>query len=410
MKNNKKLLLSLILLTSLVAVACNNKTSSSSEIEDESSSIFSSDSIDSSDVEQSTSSSSSENNWSSHFETKCKDGLHDYIKCVPVEGGHKKYCEKCDLLIGEKENHVYFDDEYLYCPTCGFYDSRLTQYNLSEDFNVVVRTVSGNATRRILSNLYQAVNGGLFTLSSPSNAHSSYTDSNVEGARFYYDNSVDDGTKLFVLKETAFRESISPCKDIYTYTLSVYVGITSGTFSYTNGHITINSQAISNWLEAHSASKQVTYKYLNMHHHGDDYRVPVPGTCAIINEVTCEDCTQFLYQQVTYTHQFSDTQWLYDGKNGFDQTILDCLNSVVEEPISVYGKTSCSKCGTSFIDAPLSSFDSNHASNDGSISVSRYEYDSETNMFRYFNDYSVEYTHFDHVLKNGECIFCHTKP
>ena len=414
MKNKAKLLMSLILFASLVVVSCGKNPSSSSKQSSEQSTQPSTSEVSesSSDIEQSdTASYSSQEDSSSaiELEASCKDGLHNYVKCVPVDGGHRKACTLCGEFVGEKENHVYFNDNFLYCPTCGAYSNEMERLILTNDFDVTVKTENGNVTRKIISNIYKGLNNEHFTLSSPSNAHGSYTDSSVAGAKFYYDNVVDDGTKLFVLKETAAQETIGTCKKVYTYTLSVYNGITSGTFSYTGSHISINEQAISSWLEGHTPLNQITYKYLYMQHHGDDYRVPVPGTCAIINEVTCEDCQQFLYQQVNYTHQFSETELFYQGKDGFDQNVLNFVNSLErDEPVSFYGKSSCSKCRETFIDVPLSNFDTNHTSNDGNIAVSRYEYVG--NQLYYVNDYSVAYAHFDHILKDGECIFCHAKP
>ena len=193
MNSKTKLLVSLIIFISLAIASCGSKFSFPSEEKSDTSvqptaiettSSFSveesSSFISSLTSEQSISQPSlSENNWSSHFETTCKDGLHDYVKCMPVEDGHKKYCEKCNLFIGEKEEHAYFNDEYLYCPTCGFYDAKLTKYPLTEDFNVVVKTANGNITRKILSNIYKTTGGVFFTLSSPSNAHGSYIDSDI---------------------------------------------------------------------------------------------------------------------------------------------------------------------------------------------------------------------------------------
>lgn len=298
MKEKTKFIISVVLFASLAIVSCGNK---SSEISSASNHQSSSDSIKASISEEqsSESASSSSESSSSEEQTTCKDDLHDYVRYIPVDNGHQKACETCNALIGEKENHNYFTDTIKYCPSCGYYDKEMNPYFLPDIFNVTVRTADGDTQRSILRNTYM-YDGGIFTLSSPSNAHSSYADFSVEGAKFYYDDQIDDGTKLFMLKETSDREKIGTCKTIYTYTLSLYNKITPGTFSYENGHISIDGQNISDWLDNHISFTQVTYKYLSIQHHADDYRVPVPGTNAVIVEVTCEDCGEFLYQEIIH--------------------------------------------------------------------------------------------------------------
>lgn len=303
MNNKTKLFCSLMTLIPLLVVACGNKPSISSE-ENSSDSQTTSEIVTSSEIEESSSQESISSEESSEDSSKqpCENDLHDYVRYSPVEGGHRKKCDNCDEYLSEKEDHTYFNDKNLYCPACGYYSETMAPYTLPETFNVTVRTADGKAQRRILGNLYTSSTGEYFTLSSPSNAHSSYADSAVEGAKFYYDSEVDDGTKLFMLKETSSKETIGTCKAVYTYTLFVYGGITSGSLSYADGHISIGGTAISDWLNAHTALNQVTYKYLSIQHHADDYRVPVPGTNAVIVEYTCEDCGQFLYQQVIYNN------------------------------------------------------------------------------------------------------------
>ena len=283
MKDKTKLLLSIALFASLAIVSCGSKPNENSNSGNVSQSTSETTEASTSE-EQSSEFSSADESSSSETETTCKDDLHDYVRYIPVDGGHQKACETCNAIIGEKENHNYFDDEHLYCPSCGHYDAKMTAYTLSEDFNVKVRTAEGNISRKILSNVYKTQSGGFFTLSSPSNAHGAYNDFNVEGARFYYDNEVDDGTKLFVLKETADRVKIGTCKTVYTYTLFVY-SVTPGSFSYSSGHISINEQGIADWLAVNTSSNQITYKYLYTQHHAEDYRVPVTGTNAVIVEV-----------------------------------------------------------------------------------------------------------------------------
>ena len=293
MNSKTKVLISIALFASLAIVSCGNKPREKSN--------SGQDSQTTSDItEDSTSEEqSSEENSSSESETTCKDDLHSYVRYIPVDGGHQKACETCNALVGEKVDHAYFDEDHLYCPSCGYYDAKMTAYMLSDDFNVKVRTAEGTASRKIISNLFQTQSGGLFTLSSPSNAHGAYNDFDVEGARFYYDNEVDDGTKLFMLKESASRVKIGTCKTAYTYTLSVY-SVTPGSFSYQSGHVLIGEQGIVDWLSANTASNQITYKYLYTQHHAEDYRVPITGTNDVIVEVTCQDCGEFLYQEIVH--------------------------------------------------------------------------------------------------------------
>lgn len=328
MNSRAKTLLTLILFTSMAVVSCGKnpiKTSEpdNSQIIQPSSNVESSvDNKEQSSIVHSSNNgssglySSNENFGSSITESSsngsfssedssqpvCENELHSYVRYSPVEGGHRKKCDNCNEYLSEKESHVYFSNDILYCPGCGFYDEKMTKYSLPNEFNVVVRTADGTATRNILANLYQTSSGALFTLSSPRNAHASYMDSNVEGAKFYYDSEVDDGTKLFMLKETASRETIGTCKTIYNYTLYVYGGIALGSFSYLDGHISIGTNNVGDWLATQTPLSQVTYKYLSVQHHAEDYRVPVPGTSATIVEYTCEDCGQFLYQEVIYNN------------------------------------------------------------------------------------------------------------
>ena len=283
MNSSIKILFSLSLSFSLAVVSCGKKTTSS---------------IDDGYSSQAT--SSSEVHESSSTKETCKNDLHDYVRYVPVDNGHQKACETCDTFIGEKENHNYFTNAIKYCPSCGYYDEEMAPYTLPDDFDVAIRTTEGTEKRKILRNTYYFLDAGIFTLSSPSNAHSAYDYFDLENARFFYDNQVDDGTNLFMLKETSSKEKIGTCKTIYTYTLYLYSNINPGSFSYAGGHISIGEQAIAEWLESHTPSNQVTYKYLSVQHHADDYRVPVPGTNAVIVEVTCEDCHQFLYQEVIH--------------------------------------------------------------------------------------------------------------
>ena len=302
MNSKTKTFSSLMFLIPLVIAACGNKPSISSE-ENSSSSQTTSETIISSKIEE-TSSHESISSEESSDSTKpvCENDLHEYVRYSPVDGGHRKKCDNCDEYLSEKEDHTYFNSNILYCPACGYYSVTMASYTLPETFNVTVKTAEGNTTRRIIRNIYTSSNGEYFTLSSPSNAHGAYYDSAVEGTKFYYDNEVDDGTKLFVLKEISPKETIGTCKSIITYTLSVYDGIVSGSFSSSGGHISLNGASIGDWLNAHTALNQVTYKYLSIQHHADDYRVPVPGTNAVIVEYTCEDCGQFLYQQVIYNN------------------------------------------------------------------------------------------------------------
>jgi formylmethanofuran dehydrogenase subunit E len=285
----------------MLIISCGNKPYKSSESSDGVTSI-SEEPITSSNIEESStqSSLSSEELSSSPSKEHCENDLHGYVHYVPVEGGHKKQCDECEEFLSEKEEHVYFTSNIKYCPACGYYDEEMSPYTLSDSFNVTVRTTDGDVQRRILKNIYTSSNGEYFTLSSPSNAHSSYADFSVEDAKFYYDDQIDDGTKLFMLKETSDREKIGTCKTIYTYTLYLFDNITSGSFSYTGGHILIGETPISDWLNSHTSINQITYKYLSVQHHADDYRVPVPGTNAVIVEVTCEDCGEFLYQEVIH--------------------------------------------------------------------------------------------------------------
>lgn len=297
MKN--KFAKSLLVIIPMLIVSCGNKPFDSSSDNDKSLASSDTSAITFSSEGMSQSSDLSSDSDSSSEIPICENDLHDYVTYKPVEGGHRKACNTCNEYLSEKEDHVFYNDDILYCPACGYYDKEMHPYFLPDIFNVTVRTADGDTQRSILRNTYM-YDGGIFTLSSPSNAHSSYSDFSVEGAKFYYDDQIDDGTKLFMLEETSPRETIGTCKTTYTYTLSLYNKITPGTFSYENGHISIDGQNISDWLDNHISFTQVTYKYLSVQHHAEDYRVPVPGTNAVIVEATCEDCHQFLYQEVIY--------------------------------------------------------------------------------------------------------------
>lgn len=304
MNHTHKHLLPFLAFISLLIVSCGNNSHESIE-NSLSNSIPSESSQQSNDSTEEASSSSffdSSESSSATSETSnnsgCENDLHGYVSYSKVDGGHRKMCADCGTYVGELESHVFFDNSHLYCDACGAYDDGLLQANLSEDFMVKVNSSNGVVQRTIITNVYQIASGGLFTTSSPSNAHSSYSDFNVEGAKFYYDNNVDDGTKLFMLKETASRKSVGTCKTIYSYSLRVYGGIVPGTFSYTNGHITIGEQSITDWLSSNAQLNQIAYEYLYISHHAESHQTPVFSSGAVINEVTCRDCGQFLYQEI----------------------------------------------------------------------------------------------------------------
>lgn len=308
MKHNYKPLLSLFALLSLLIVSCDNKPQESVQ-NSESNSISqilssqSPSSVEETSNNSSFDSSESSESGSTSSETSnvnhgCENDLHSFVSYQKVDGGHRKTCIDCGAYVGELESHLFFDSSHLYCDACGTYDESLTQANLSKDFLVKVNSSNGVVQRTIIQIMYQTINGGLFTTSSPNNAHSSYSDFNVESAKFYYDNNIDDGTKLFMLEETASRKSISTCKTIYTYVLRVYGGIVPSTFSYTNGHITISDKSISEWLSSNTPINQINYDYLYVSHHAEAHTHPVSGSSAVVNEVVCRDCGQFLYQEI----------------------------------------------------------------------------------------------------------------
>lgn len=304
MNHTHKHLLPFLAFVSLLIVSCDNNShesienslsnsiplESSQQSNDRTEEVSSSSFFDSSESSSATSETSNNSG--------CENDLHGYVSYSKVDGGHRKMCADCGTYVGELEPHAFFDENHLYCDACGSYDDGLTQATISNDFIVKVNSSIGVVQRTIITGLYQTASGGLFTTSSPNNAHSSYSDFDVYGAKFYYDNNVDDGTKLFKLEETASRKNIGTCKTIYTYSLAVYSGITPGTFSYTNGHITINEQSITDWLSSNTPLNQITYEYLYVSHHAEAHRTPVPNSNAVISEAICRDCGQFLYQEV----------------------------------------------------------------------------------------------------------------
>ena len=295
-----KLLFSFPLTLSLAVISCANNSSNYSTNYNSDNTFSTSHSLSSSSEKESASSeTSSSDSSSSSDEECCENDLHDYVRYVPVQGGHRKQCEKCEEYLSEKEDHVFFNNDIKYCPSCGYYDEAMRHYFLPDAFNVTVNANGGTIQRSILNNLY-IYDGGVFTLSSPNNAHGSYADFNVGGARFYYDNQIDDGTKLFMLKETSNREKIGTCKTLYTYTLYLFDNITPDSFAYEGGHISIDEIPINDWLNSHTSLNQFTYKYLSIQHHAEDNRTPVPGTNAVIVEVACKDCGEFLYQEVVF--------------------------------------------------------------------------------------------------------------
>lgn len=303
MKHNYKQLLSFFALLSLLIVSCNNKpqesiqNSESNSISQSPSSVEET-SSNSSLVSSKSSESSSTPSETSNINHGCENDLHSFVSYQKVDGGHRKTCIDCGAYVGELESHLFFDSSHLYCDACGAFGDSLTQAALSEDFNVKVNSSNGVVKKAIIQNMYQTIDGGLFTTSSPSNAHSSYSDFTVESAKFYYDDNVDDGTKLFMIEETASRKSKGTCKAIYTYVLRVYSGIVPDTFSYRNGHITINEQPIANWLSSNTPINQITYEYLYVSHHAEAHTHPITGSSAVVNEVVCRDCGQFLYQEI----------------------------------------------------------------------------------------------------------------
>lgn len=255
-------------------------------------------STDKSDTNPSSEASGGESSSGSIQETPCKDDLHEYVTFCPVEGGHQKKCNECDTFIGDVESHSYFDNNLEYCPACGFFSDSLTKFELSDDFNVTVKSSNNIIQKKIITNLYKNSDNQLYTLSSPSNAHNAYSDFNVAGAKIYYDDTIDDGTKLFVQKETSDRKSIGTCKKIYTYTLYVYNDVQPGHFSYINGHISIDGASIDDWLAIKTPINQISYNYLFEQHHAEENNIPVSNNDAVIHEVTCRDCGQFLYQEI----------------------------------------------------------------------------------------------------------------